>query len=127
VKFAGIAWTLVVRLVWVVVVFAMFSRATNQFETVILAILVLMYVSQAEQARITVLSMLDDQRAQYARFLELRHAITGSPSDPDEVARLANMKQGVQDVQSGTRYLIDMWANWLIGVIALGHLLFSLI
>jgi hypothetical protein len=114
-KALGILVRVLFNLAGVLIVLAMFGAAKGNFETVVVAALVMIYIAVGGLSINFGRMMLAQERVSFARFLELRTA-AGQPSTSDEIAQLEQL--GTQADSPGAGLYINAVFLSVYGLIA---------
>jgi hypothetical protein len=109
----------VINLIAVAVVVGMFRIAQTQFETVVIAVLTLIYVGVGHSGVRLAMALDSQETANYSRFLTLR-ALLGTPTDESEREILNEKSKRVNE--PGVALWINLAGLSLMSVLALYHL-----
>ncbi len=115
----GIAWAVVVNVIAVAVAFAVLNTASSRFETAIVSVLLLIYVTIISVSRGVRPVLIQLELASVVRFLQLR-TLLGRPMSASDKKHLATIRDKIDRL--GPRFWIDSAGITLIGVLVLDKL-----
>lgn len=113
----GWIFRIALNLVMLAVVYSIFEVAHSQFETIVVCILILIYVSVSFTNMSVMIKLSEVEKTSYSRFLTLR-ALAGQPSDDNERERLDSFDKQLTEpgywVNVGGLSIVSLWTMWYL-------------